>query len=307
MSTVTVNKPIKRKKSKSYLNKFTPVDAVIYFVITLFSIICVYPFINLLFQAISPNWVIQEARGVLLWPKEITFANFAYVWDYPNVWNAYKNTIFVTVVGTCNSLLWTTMAGYALSDRELPGRMAMTIFLLITRYVGGGLIPTYLLFRQLGLLNTIWVMIIPDAIGTGNVLLMRNFFLGMSKELKESAYLDGASEVQTLLRVVLPLSMPIIATITLFLAVGNWEEYSTPIMFITDTKKHPIQVILQKMYTKSVEQASGRESINSAASEVTPDAVKAATVIFVTVPILVAYPFAQKHFNKGVMIGSLKG
>ena len=266
-----------------------------------------YPFVNMIFQSVSPNWVITEANGMLLWPKEVTFANYQYVFHYPNVWNSYKNTIFVTVMGTSLSLVLTTMGGYALSKRDLPGRFAMTMLILITMWVSGGLIPGYLNLRRLGFLNTLWVMIIPDTISTGNLLLMRNFFLGMSEELKESAYIDGASETVVLLKIVLPLSTPIIATMALFYGVSNWNEYTTPLLYNSDDKLHTIQVVLQKMYNNSVQKIQNMDDLTSTTSSIATEAVRSATVVFATVPIIMVYPFLQKYFAKGVMVGSLKG
>lgn len=296
-----------QKAKKSRLHRITIGDVIIYVVVSILGFSMLYPFVNLIFQSVSPNWVITEANGMLLWPKEITFANYQYVFHYPNVWNSYKNTIFVTVVGTSLSLVLTTMGGYALSKRDLPGRFAMTMLILITMWVSGGLIPGYLNLRRLGFLNTLWVMIIPDTISTGNLLLMRNFFLGMSEELKESAYIDGASETVVLLKIVLPLSTPIIATMALFYGVSNWNEYTTPLLYNSDDKLHTIQVVLQKMYNNSVQKIQNMDDLTSTTSSIATEAVRSATVVFATVPIIMVYPFLQKYFAKGVMVGSLKG
>lgn len=296
-----------QKAKKSRLHRITIGDVIIYVVVSILGFSMLYPFVNLIFQSVSPNWVITEANGMLLWPKEVTFANYQYVFHYPNVWNSYKNTIFVTVMGTSLSLVLTTMGGYALSKRDLPGRLAMTMLILITMWVSGGLIPGYLNLRRLGFLNTLWVMIIPDTISTGNLLLMRNFFLGMSEELKESAYIDGASEAVVLLKIVLPLSTPIIATMALFYGVSNWNEYTTPLLYNSDDKLHTIQVVLQKMYNNSVQKIQNMDDLTSTTSSIATEAVRSATVVFATVPIIMVYPFLQKYFAKGVMVGSLKG
>ena len=296
-----------QKAKKSRLHRITIGDVIIYVVVSILGFSMLYPFVNLIFQSVSPNWVITEANGMLLWPKEVTFANYQYVFHYPNVWNSYKNTIFVTVMGTSLSLVLTTMGGYALSKRDLPGRFAMTMLILITMWVSGGLIPGYLNLRRLGFLNTLWVMIIPDTISTGNLLLMRNFFLGMSEELKESAYIDGASEAVVLLKIVLPLSTPIIATMALFYGVSNWNEYTTPLLYNSDDKLHTIQVVLQKMYNNSVQKIQNMDDLTSTTSSIATEAVRSATVVFATVPIIMVYPFLQKYFAKGVMVGSLKG
>ena len=292
---------------KSRLHHVTIGDVIIYIVVSLLGFSMLYPFVNLVFQSVSPNWVITQANGMLLWPQEVTFDNYLYVFQYPNVWNSYKNTIFVTIVGTSLSLVLSTLGGYSLSKRDLPGRFAMTMLILITMWVSGGLIPGYLNLRRLGFLNTLWVMIIPDAISTGNLLLMRNFFLGMSEELKESAYIDGASEPVVLWKIVLPLSMPIIATMALFYGVSNWNEYSTPLMYNSNDKLHTIQVVLQKMYNNSVQKIQDMDDLTSATSSIATEAVRSATVVFATLPIIMVYPFLQKHFAKGVMVGSLKG
>ncbi len=292
---------------KSRLHHVTVGDVMIYVVVSLLGFSMLYPFVNLVFQSVSPNWVITQANGMLLWPQEVTFDNYLYVFQYPNVWNSYKNTIFVTIVGTSLSLVLSTLGGYSLSKRDLPGRFAMTMLILITMWVSGGLIPGYLNLRRLGFLNTLWVMIIPDAISTGNLLLMRNFFLGMSEELKESAYMDGASEPVVLWKIVLPLSMPIIATMALFYGVSNWNEYSTPLMYNSNDKLHTIQVVLQKMYNNSVQKIQDMDDLTSATSSIATEAVRSATVVFATLPIIMVYPFLQKHFAKGVMVGSLKG
>ena len=296
-----------QKAKKSRLHRITIGDVIIYVVVSILGFSMLYPFVNLIFQSVSPNWVITEANGMLLWPKEVTFANYQYVFHYPNVWNSYKNTIFVTVMGTSLSLVLTTMGGYALSKRDLPGRFAMTMLILITMWVSGGLIPGYLNLRRLGFLNTLWVMIIPDTISTGNLLLMRNFFLGMSEELKESAYIDGASETVVLLKIVLPLSTPIIATMALFYGVSNWNEYTTPLLYNSDDKLHTIQVVLQKMYNNSVQKIQNMDDLTSTTSSIATEAVRSATVVFATLPIIMVYPFLQKYFAKGVMVGSLKG
>lgn len=294
-----------RRKSK--LNRTTASDVVIVVFVSLLAFSMLYPFLNLVMQSFSPNWVITESNGMLLWPKAFTIDNYIYVVKYPNVWNSYRNTIFVTVVGTSLSLVMTTLGGYALSKRDLPGRTAMTLLILVTMWIGGGLIPGYLNLRRLGFLNSLWVMIIPDTISTSNLLLMRNFFLGMSQELKDSAYIDGASEPVTLVKIVLPLSMPIIATMALFYGVSNWNEYTTPLIYNSNADYHTIQVILQRMYNYSVTKVMEMDDLDSATSTIATEAVRSACVVFATLPIVMAYPFLQKHFVKGIMVGSLKG
>lgn len=298
-------KQTNRKARKSRLHRTTWSDLLIAGIVTLLVFSMLYPFINLLFQSLSTNAAISAANGMMLWPTEITFDNYIYVFKYPNVWQSYKNTVFITVIGTSLSLLLTTMGGYALSKRDLPYRMFMTVLVLITMFIGGGMIPNYLNLRKLGFLNTLWVMIIPDTISCSNLLLMRNFFLAQPEELKESARIDGAGEIRTMVSIVLPLSAAIIATMALFYGVSNWNEYTAAIIYNHESRYYPIQVILQKMYNNSVKSVMEDDYLTGKAPA--SDAVRSATVIFATLPIICVYPFLQKYFAKGVMVGSLKG
>lgn len=179
----------------------------------------------------------------------------------------------------------------------------MTIYIIITMFFGGGLIPTYLNLRNLGLLNSLWVLIIPQAIVTWYMLLERNFFQGIPAELSESARIDGAGELGLLLRIMLPLSLPILATLALFYGVSRWNEYSNAIIYNSKQHLATLQVIIRRMYSSSIDEVLELDE------EVPPptEAIRSATVIFATVPILCVYPFLQKYFAKGIMVGSLKG
>ena len=302
MQHATVSAPVRQRKSA--LHRTTAGDIVIAAIVTLLTLTMLYPFLNLVFQSFSSNVAITASGGMMFWPTDFTIENYVYVLKYPNVWQAYKNTVFITVMGTSLSLVMTTLGGYSLSKRNLPLRMPMTLLILITMFVGGGLIPNYLNLKNLGFLNTLWVMIIPDTISTGNLLLMRNFFLAMPQDLKDSAYIDGAGEVRTLISIVLPLSTAIIATMALFYGVGNWNEFTAAIIYNHEEKYYPIQVIIQRMYSESVKKVMDDEV---ASRRLASEAIKSATVVFGTLPIVCVYPFLQKHFAKGVMVGSLKG
>lgn len=286
-------------------------DYVITVVVAILCFSMLYPFVNLIFQSISPDWVITEAKGMVLYPKSITLENYVYVLNYPNTFNAYKNTIFITIVGTALSLFVTGLGGYSLSRRDLPGRRWMTLFMIITMFIGGGMIPFFLLLRNIGLINTIWVLIIPGCCSTGNVFMMRNFFMVMPQELKDSAYIDGAGEILTFVKIVIPLSGAIIATMALFYGVGYWNTYDAAIIYNNKAKNYTIQVVLQQMYANSVAKSMNvnldLENIERVRSQVTTEGVRAATAVYATLPIVCVYPFLQKYFAKGVMIGSLKG
>ena len=298
-----------QKKRKSRLHRMTFADYIILLVMGVLCITMLYPFVNLIFQSISPDWVITEANGMVLYPKSITFENYVYVLNYPNTFNAYKNTIFITLMGTALALTVTSLGGYSLSKRDLPGRRWMTLFMILTMFIGGGMIPYFLVLKKIKLINTIWVLIIPGCYSTGNVFMMRNFFMVMPQELKESAYIDGAGEVRTFVSIVLPLSGAIIATMALFYGVGYWNTYESAIIYNNKAQNYTIQVVLQQMYANSVAKSAqmNLDTIEQVRSHVTNEGVRAATAVYATLPIVCVYPFLQKYFAKGVMIGSLKG
>ena len=277
--------------------------------LTLLTVICLtmfYPFLNLFFVSISAQSEVTAANGLLLYPKKIQLEAYKYVFTYNNIWRAYQNTIFTTVVGTILSLLLTCMGGYSLSRRGMPGRTVMTNFVLITMFISGGLIPTYLTMRDYKLLNSLWVLILPGCVSAWNLFLARNFFMGIPEDLKEACYIDGGNEVQTMLRIVLPLSMPIIATLTLFYGLGYWNQYSSAIIYNTRQEYHVLQVVVRRMYSSSMSDLLTPEELELQRTPPT-EVVRAATVMFTTAPVLAIYPFLQKHFAQGVMVGSLKG
>lgn len=278
-------------------------DGVLLFFLSLICMTMLYPFVNLLFISVSELSDVVASNGLLLYPKTINFNAYRYVFLYNNIWTSYKNTLFITIVGTAMALILTTLGAYVLSRKDLPGRRAMTIYIIITMFFGGGLIPTYLNLRNLGLLNSLWVLIIPQAIVTWYMLLERNFFQGIPAELSESARIDGAGELGLLLRIMLPLSLPILATLALFYGVSRWNEYSNAIIYNSKQHLATLQVIIRRMYSSSIDEVLELDE------EVPPptEAIRSATVIFATVPILCVYPFLQKYFAKGIMVGSLKG
>ena len=217
-----------------------------------------------------------------------------------------KSTVIVTVLGTFLSLFLTVCAAYALSRDYLPGRKFFTGLILFTMYFSGGMIPTFLVVKQLGLYDTLAALFIPQSVNVFNFIVMRTFFRELPKELEEAARIDGASDIQTLARIILPLSLPIIATIGLFYAVGYWNSYFDALLYVQDPNKYTLQLRLRSLLF-------GGELNNSAANQeglgtqVMSQSLKMATVAVSTIPILVVYPWLQKYFVKGVMVGSVKG
>lgn len=298
-----VNTKMKVKQKKRRIELF---DVINLLLLTVLCFTMLYPFVNLLFVSVSKQADVTAAKGLLLYPKSIQLDAYRYVFEYNNIWVAYKNTVFITLTGTMISLVLTCMGGYALSKPRLPGRALMTNYVLVTMFIGGGLIPTYLTMRDLHLLNTLWVLILPGAISSWNMFLARNFFMAIPEDLKEAAYIDGADEIRSMLHIVLPLSMPIIATLALFYGIGYWNQYASAIIYNTKQQYHTLQVVVRRMYNSTLQDLLTPEELERLGTPPT-EVVRAATVIFTTAPILVIYPFLQKYFAQGVMVGSLKG
>ena len=264
--------------------------------------ITVYPFWYILVGSFSPiTQIIRE--GLLLWPEEFRLDAYQTVLKNPLIPRSYGNTIFITVVGTSFSMVLTILGAYALSKKYLPGKTFLTLMVIITMLFNGGLIPTYLTVKGLGFGDSLWTLIIPSALSPFNMIVMRNFMAGIPPSLEESASIDGASHWTILSRIYLPLSMSVIATIALFYAVGYWNAFFNAIIYISNKDFWPVQVILREALVAGRTDDLMRDGVVSSP----PETMKMALVIITVVPILLVYPFIQKYFVKGIMVGSLKG
>lgn len=267
----------------------------------------IYPLIYVLSASFS-----NPARTVLgdiwLFPKELTVDLYVKVFQNEKILIGYRNTIIYTVFGTFINLLFSVMIAYPLSRKDFYGRNMITVFIMITMFFSGGMIPTYLLVKDLGMLDTIWAIVLPGAVSVYNVIIMRTFFQSIPNELHEAASIDGCGNISFLLKIVMPLSMPIIAVMTLFYGVGHWNAYFDSLIYLNDESKFPLQLYLRQMLIQ--EDMSGMSSASdNAISEhlMQIEGLKYAVVIVASLPMLVLYPFLQKYFVKGVMIGSIKG
>ncbi|MDD6213774.1 MAG: carbohydrate ABC transporter permease [Firmicutes bacterium] len=222
------------------------------------------------------------------------------------VYRAYANTLFLVTVGTAVNLILTVTMAYPLSKKQMPGNSLITFLVFLTMIFNGGLIPTFLLNKELGLMDSMLALILPNGISAWNMLIMRNFFSAFPEALEEAAKIDGASPFETLVKIVLPLSLPVIATIGLFYAVAHWNSWFNAAIYINDKNKLPVQNILRNMIASSTGDV-GMESLSSADSKPTATAMKSAMIVISTVPIICVYPFIQKYFVKGVLVGSVKG
>lgn len=265
---------------------------------------CLYPFIYMLAVSLSDSASIASGT-VWLWPKGFNWDMYRYVFEDGRVLKGYKNTLIYVVLGTAISLMVTALGAYSLSKTKLVMGKPILMLIVFTMFFNGGMIPTFLVVKELGFVNTVWGMVLPGAVGTWNLLIMRTFFMGMPQELEESGKIDGLSEVGIFFRIVLPLSKPVLATIGLYYAVGMWNNFMGPLLYLRDADLQPLQVILRNIVLSG--QFTGTDGPVVGDIVVVEDGLKFATIMVSTVPILLVYPFIQKYFVKGALIGSVKG
>ncbi len=282
----------------------------IYILLTLLSVIMLYPFWNSL--VISFNQGSDTALGgVTLWPRVFTMENYYIVFQDHRLLNSFWVTILRTLSGTALSLFFTALLSYGMSKKGLLFRKQYMVFFMITMFFSGGLIPSYMLIRSLGMLDTFWVLIIPGIISVYNMIVIRTFFSALPDGLEESAKIDGCSNYGIFFRIVIPVSGPVLATIALFTAVGHWNDWFTGAIYITKDHLLPIQTLLRQIMNSNIMTEIG--SSNAIALDhmnrnrtITTKSLTMATMMIATIPIILTYPFLQKYFVKGVLIGSLK-
>jgi putative aldouronate transport system permease protein len=275
-------------------------------------IVTLYPFINMI--AVSFNDANDAVRGgIYLWPRQWTFDNYKYVFGESDIYHATMISALRTLIGTAISVFCTAMLAYTLSRQEFVLRKSVTIFFVFTMYFSGGLIPSYLLIRNLNLIDSFWVYIVPGVIGVFNMIVIRSFIEGLPEGILESARIDGAGEFATFVRVVLPLTIPAMATVSLFVAVGQWNSWFDVFLYNSSntnlsTLQYELMKILQTTTTSSTTSISDiYQSADNTAVMVTPASIRATMTIIASVPILMVYPFLQKYFVQGMTLGGVKG
>ncbi|WP_054957312.1 carbohydrate ABC transporter permease [Paenibacillus dakarensis] len=280
-------------------------DGVNTLMLIFFASLTLFPFLYVLAVSLSPLEQVMRG-GLILWPENFTFDSYKMIFSNTHFTTSLWVTIAITVVGTITNLVLTVSMAYPLSKKRLKGRSVILFLVLFTMLFSGGMIPSFLVMKWLGLLNSFWSVIIPGAINAFNLIILKNFFQSIPDALEESGRIDGASNTGVLLKIILPLSMPAMATFTLFYAVGHWNQFFQSVMYVNNSSLWPIQVILRQMIIEgSVEEYQA--AIANGSLEIMPTTIKMAAIIVATVPILCVYPFLQKHFAKGVMLGSVKG
>ncbi|WP_079912772.1 carbohydrate ABC transporter permease [Paenibacillus sp. 32352] len=269
-------------------------------------IVTLYPFLYVLFASFSEATSFLQNRGLLLGPAGFDLGAYKAVFSNPMIIKGYENTLLYVVIGTAINLVMTAIGAYVLSRPGLYFKHILMFFIVVTMVFNGGLIPSYLLVNQLGMMNTMWALLIPGAINTFNMIIMRTSFQGVPVSLEESARMDGAGDWTILFRIVIPLSMPVIAVMILWYAVGHWNSYFSALVYLRNSEKYPLQLVLRDILIAN----STDSMMTGSASDdkyAIGETIKYATIIVSTLPIICLYPFLQKYFVKGVMIGAIKG
>ncbi|MBW3082984.1 carbohydrate ABC transporter permease [Bifidobacterium phasiani] len=289
-----------RKKASDWV-----IDIVIWVLLALVVVAVLYPLWFVVISSVSSPNAVASGQVTFL-PKDITMAGYQAVFENDQIWNGYLNTIVYTVLGTIVNLVVTIPCAFALSRAEFRARRVIMFLFTVTMFFSGGLIPTYLLYQQLGMLNSALVFILPGAISAYNVIVARTFFeTSIPEELHDAAQIDGMSYFGYFFRIVIPLSSAIIAVIGLYCFVAHWNDYMTGLIYVTDTDKWPLQNVLQQILL--VNASSSQSAAAASDLQQIADQMKFAIIIISTLPLLVLYPFLQKYFNKGVMLGAVKG
>lgn len=276
-----------------------------------FALACLYPFLMVIGGSLMTQSEVTR-EGFKIIPSEPTLASYKMLLGNGDlILNGYKITLFVTIVGTILAVIVNGMMGYVLSRKHMAGRKFLNLYVLLTMLFNGGMVPWYMTCtRYLHLKNTIWALIVPSIVGAWNIYLIRNYFTGVPEEMWESAKLDGASEIRIFSKIYMPLGKPVIATIVLFAALGYWNDWWLGLMLIDDSKMQPLQMLLRTMmsniqFLQTMSQQSSE--VQALLASVPGDGVKMAMVVITTGPIILLYPFIQKYFMKGIMVGAVKG
>ena len=285
----------------------------VYFFLAIALLIVLYPLIYIVSASISNPHLVNSGEMWLL-PKGVTFEGYRTLLGNSSIWRGYLNTIYYTVLGTSINLLVTLPCAYALSRDDFYGRRAFTNFMLVTMFLSGGLIPSYLLIRSLGMLNTVWALVIPGAVSVYNVVVTRTFFqTTIPREMEEAAIVDGCSDFRLFMQIVLPLSTPIIAVMALFYGVGHWNSFFSALIYLSDKSMYPLQMILreililQDMSSNTVSNVTSEMASMLYSKQQLAEVIKYGVMIVSSLPVIIVYPFLKKYFVKGMMVGSIKG
>lgn len=281
-------------------------DAAVVCFLFLVIVVTLYPFLHIAAVSLSDSRAVSQHR-VSWYPVGINWNAYRAVLGNPAIWTGYFNTILYTIAGTFINMLMTTLTAYALSKKALYGRRFFSAMFVFTMFFSGGMIPNYIIVKNLGLIDTMWSVILPPALSTYNMIIMKTYFEGFSEELEDAAKIDGCSPLGVLTRIILPVSSPIMLTIGLYYAVFHWNSYFHPMLYLQTKSKFPLQVFLQQILISGETAFANASSSIDSSQLLVSDSVKYATIIVAVLPIILVYPFIQKYFTKGALTGSVKG
>jgi len=306
------------KVKKSKIGRYKPSNIAFelfnYTFLTLLTLLCFYPILHVIFASVSSPTELISHKGIMLWPVgEASLSGYKLVFQDASILIGFKNTLVYVILGTAVNMLFTICGAYALSRRDLLFKGPIMVLITITMFFGGGLIPWFLVMKNIGLYNNLAAMILPTALNTWNMIILRTGFQAFPYELEEAARIDGAGQAKTLLQVILPLTKPVLAVIFLYYLVGNWNSWFNAMVLLKDRELYPLQLLLKEILvmndtTMSSVGSAGGVSINSVQGATAyRELVKYCVTVIATLPILCVYPFLQKYFVKGVYVGSIKG
>ena len=289
---------------KNRIRRFGVADFVLLALLTLLGLIILYPFYNAILVSLVPNTVYLRYQGLMLWPPEVTLEAYSFTFQSSLIWYGFKNSILITVIGTVYNMVLTILCAYALT-KPIPGGKVIRFLIVFTMYFSGGLIPFYLLIRDLGLIDTLWSMILPTGINIMYMLIISNYFKSLPPALEESAKIDGATDLRILWSVILPLSLPLLATFTLYYAVERWNEWYNAMLFVKNVENWPLQNVLRTIIN-DVNMMATQNIPGQAKPDIKGDAIKMSSIIIGMAPIMCLYPFLQRYFLSGMTLGAVK-
>ena len=283
--------------------KFDPAHAVITFILCLWGLVILYPFYNAFLMSIT-SYGTYVKQPFMLWPKELDLSSYTFIFNYPLILSGIRTTLIVLVVGLAYNMFLTVTMAYAMS-KKIPGMSAVNAFVIFTMFFSGGLIPGYMLIMNLGLIDNIFSMILPAGISTFNLFIMRSYFRTIPSEFAEAAYLDGAGEVSVLVRIYIPLAMPMLTTVGLFYSVDRWNEWYNGMLYMRAASRQPLQLVIRNIL-QSVNDVTNAIPVDARPTAF-PDGIQMAAVLIAMAPVVIIYPFLQKYFVAGMTIGGVKG
>lgn len=289
---------------KNRIRRFGAVDFVLLFFLTVLAVLILYPFYNAFLVSIVPNTVYMRYKGLMLWPPALTFEAYEFTFKSSLIWTGYRNSILITVFGTAYNMVLTILCAYALI-KPIPGGKFIRFAIVFTMYFSGGLIPYYLLIKDLKLMDTLWSMVLPTGINIMYMLIISNYFKSLPPALEESAKIDGATDLRILWSIILPLSLPLLATFTLYYAVERWNEWYNAMLFVKSVGKWPLQNVLRTIIN-DVNMMATQNIPGQAKPDIQGDAIKMSSIIVAMAPIMCLYPFLQRYFLSGLTLGAVK-